>query len=118
VVLEVAAVADRGALVLHGAAGVECSGAIPASPYVDAALAGDRAFLVAADAAHYRSQLVTIDVSGAVPAVVAVDSFNGAAVATATAAGRVFVADAEGTLRIYRVTDSALLGLVDVAGAP
>jgi hypothetical protein len=118
VFLEVAAIADRGALLLHGPAGVECGGAIPAAPYVDAALAGDRAFLVATDAAHYRSELVTVDVSGALPAVIAVDSFNGAAVSMTMAGGRLYVADAEGALRIYRATDSALLDVVDVRGAP
>jgi hypothetical protein len=78
-------------------------------------------FLLAHDAARYRSELITVDVSGAVPEVVAVQSWSGAAVGVAEVDGRVFVADADGEVRIYdgAAANGALLtGIVDLRGAP
>ncbi len=113
VVLEAAAIADRGALIVHG--GV-CAGAVPPAPYVDAVLRGDRAYLLAADVGRMRSELVRVDVGGARPLVLGVNAFTGSAVGMTTTADRLYVADADGAIRVYALPGATLLGVV--GGAP
>lgn len=123
--LEVAVLADRAALVVSERNTVGFTtvveGPVPAAPYNDAALTNERAFLLAHDAARYRSELMTVDITSGVPEVIAVQSWSGAAVALVELDGRIYVADADGEVRIYdalAADGATLTGIVDLRGAP
>lgn len=123
-IVEVVAVADRAGLLIHERTAdgfvVVTDGPVPPAPYVDVTLKSDAnlAFLLAHDAARYRSELLTVDVGGAVPHVVGVQSWSGAAVGLTEIDGRLYVADADGEVRVYSASDGSLAGVVDVRGAP
>lgn len=59
------------------------------------------------DRGLYKSYLVTVDLVGP-PKVVSVEAFTGAASGVAAAGGRVYVADADGALRIYSVNGTSV----------
>lgn len=108
--VEIAGVGASVGLVVHAGTGV-AKLALPAMTYVAAAGEGNRVYLAAIDRSLYRSFVVSVDISGA-PKVLAVESFTGAASSLAVAAGRVFVADADGALRTYRVASSGVAELL------
>lgn len=112
--VEVAGVGPASGLVLH-AAGVSKKVSLPPLTYVALASDGDRAFVAGIDRSLYKSYLVSVDVSGAAPKVLSVEAFTGAASGLAVANGRVFLADADGALRVYTIGASGVADLASVA---
>ncbi len=113
--IEVATLGGRAGLFAHGS---KTRVALPPGEYRGGAAAGARAYLVAADRASYRTQLVTVDVGAAPPAVIAVQSFLGVGTGVAVDGDRLYLADGDRGVRVYARTDDAttLLGVVSLAG--
>ncbi|NOU29586.1 MAG: hypothetical protein HOO96_16910 [Polyangiaceae bacterium] len=103
--VEIAGVGAQVRLVVHEAGGSLRSAALPALTYVGAASDGANVYAVAIDRSLYKSYLVSVRLGapGSDPVVVATESFTGAASGVAVAGGRVYVADADGFIRIYDV---------------
>jgi len=116
--VEVASLGRKAGLTVHGAS--PRSLALPPGRYVDAAASGTHVFLVTLDRGTYRSQLVTVDISGSSPSVTAVESFVGGAVGVSVDADRLYVADADGAVRVYELDGQTpeLLGLVALEAVP
>lgn len=100
--VEVAGLGPAVGLVLHAPGGAKRTG-LPPLTYAGAATDGDHVYVVGIDRSLYKSYLVSVDVTGAEPEVLAVEAFTGAASGVAVSGGRVFVADADGALRAYAV---------------
>jgi hypothetical protein len=117
-VVEVASLGRRAGLVLHGAVLERVE--LPPATYVDAAVDGDTAYLVAADRGAYRSQLVVVDVSGGEPQVAHLHPLVGAAAAVAADGDRLYVGDADRGVRVFAREGASLeyLGLVDAEVSP
>lgn len=114
--VEVATLGAHAGLVAHDA-GSEI--ALPAGDYLDVDAAGSRLYLVASDRKTYRSLLVTVQIAPDGATVTSVESFLGAASGVAADGGRVYVADADGAIRVY--DDGAvpeLLGVVELEVSP
>ncbi len=117
-VVEIASLADRAGLMVHGA---EPKGIpLPSGTYVGAAAEGSRVYLVSADRGTYRSQLVTVELGGAWPALAGIESFTGMASGVAADGDRLYVADADRGIRVYLRTAAAteLLGVVTPEVSP
>jgi hypothetical protein len=86
---------------------------LPEGEYVAGAAAGRRAWLVAADRARYKSQLVAIELSAGSPRVAAIEVFTGVAADVAVDGDRLYVADADGAVRVYArsATADTLVGI-------
>jgi hypothetical protein len=102
-IVEVAGLGRTAGLVVHGSKAIERT-AVPALTYVGLATDAGHAYLVGIDRGLYKSYLVTVSLASAKPRVVSVEAFTGAASGVSAAAGRVFVADADGALRTYSVS--------------
>lgn len=98
--VEIAGVGPSVGLVLHGPGGPKKTPLFPIT-YAAAASDGSHVYLVGLDRSLYRSYLVSVSLEGAAPKVVSLESFTGAAAGVAFANGRVFVADADGIIRVY-----------------
>jgi hypothetical protein len=96
--VEVASLARQAGVFDH-ASGTKLS--LPEGEYIAGASAGRRAWLVAADRARYKSQLVTIELSAGGPRVTGVEVFTGVAADVAVDVDRLYVADADGAVRVY-----------------
>ncbi len=109
--VEIAGVGSVVGLALHSNGGVK-KVSLPPTTYAAAASDGKHVYAVGLDRGLYRSTLVSIDITGEAPVVVGIESFTGAASGVATAAGRVFVSDADGAIRAYGIDadGSAVLG--------
>jgi hypothetical protein len=109
--VEIASLAGRAGLHDHQSSSTI---ALPAGDYVGAAATASRVYLVAADRARYRSQLVTIELGSGAPRAGAIETFTGVASDAAIAGERLYVADADGAIRVYRLAADAavLLGVV------
>ncbi len=112
--VELAGVGPTAGLVLH-AGSAKKKVTLPAMTYIALASDGDRAWLAGIDRSLYKSYLVSVDISGAIPSVLSIEAFTGAASGLAAAAGRVFIADADGAIRVYTTTASGAAELASVA---
>ncbi len=119
--VELAALGSRAGIAVHGAAkgSVTARVALPALTYAGLAADDDHAYAVAVDRGLYKSYLVTVSLA-AEPRVVSVEAFTGAASGVAVSADRVFVADADGAVRIYAVhgNDVTPLAVAQVEARP
>jgi len=106
--VEVAVLGSHAAIAVHGPSGTERA-PMPALGYAGLAVAGDRAYALAIDRALYRSYLVTVSLAPGALRVVSVESFTGAGAGVAASGARLYLADADGAIRVYRT---------DVPGAP
>jgi hypothetical protein len=113
--IEVASLGGHAGLYVH-ASGARL--ALPPGEYRGGTAAGKRVYLVAADRAAYRSQLVTVDVGAAVPAVLSVQSFVGVGTGVAVDDDRLYLADGDRGVRVYARSDAGvtLLGVVSLQG--
>jgi hypothetical protein len=98
--VEIAGLGPSVGLVVHGPSGSTRTSLFPAT-YAAAASDGSHVYVVGLDRSLYRSYLVSVSLEGSSPKVVALESFTGAATGVAAANGRVFVADADGVIRVY-----------------
>lgn len=118
-VIELATLGRHAGVALHSSAYGDASmlTALPPGEYVGLSAAGDRAYAVSLDRGTYRSQLVTLDVSGDLPVIIAVEAWTGMAAGVAATSAGVFVADRDVGVRIYDAADSgvSLAGVVDLA---
>jgi len=101
-IVEIAGVGPSVALVLHGTGGLK-KAPLLAVTYAAATSDGSHVYVVGLDRNLYRSYLVSVSLEGEAPKVVSVESFTGAAAGVASANGRVFVADADGVIRVYTI---------------
>lgn len=117
--VEVAALGNRAGLVLHGPSGAKQRVSLPALTYAGLTADDDHAYAIAIDRGLYKSYLVTISLAGT-PKVVSFEAFTGAASGVAVANARVYVADADGVVRIWSINgdDVAPLGNVRVEERP
>ncbi len=115
--VEIAGLARRAGVFDH-ASGTTLT--LPEGEYIAGAVAGRRAWLVAADRARYKSQLVTIELSVSSPRVTGVEVFTGVAADVAVDGDRLYVADADGAVRVYARTPSAdtLVGIARLEVSP
>lgn len=109
--VEVAGLGPAVGLVLHAAGGAKRTG-LPPLTYAAAATDGDHVYVVGIDRSLYKSYLVSVDITGAEPAVLALEVFTGAASGVAVSGGRVFVADADGAIRAYAIGASGAAAFV------
>ena len=117
--VELAALGTQAGIAVHHADGTIAKVALPALTYAGLASDATHAYAIGIDRGLYKSYLVTVDLSGA-PKVVSVEVFTGAASGVATANNRVYVADADGAVRIYGVAGANVspLGVVRVEERP
>ena len=104
--VEVAGLGANVGLVLHAAAGNKTL-ALPPATYAASAADGDFVYLTSIDRSLYRSTLVTVSLAGGTPQLVSTEVFTGGAAGVAVAPGRVYVANADGDVRVYRTADGA-----------
>lgn len=103
-VVEVAVIGRKAGLVVHGYDGNERTTALPAATF-SAIGADDRnVYVTSLDRAHYRSTLFTIATSASAPTLVGTEVFTGGAAGLAATRDHVYVADADGALRVYDTT--------------
>lgn len=116
--VEVASLAGRAGLALHGAA-VE-SLELPPGTYAAGAASATHLYLVTADRNVYRSQLVTVRLDGATPGLVSVQALTGVFTGVTVDADRLYVADADRGIRVFGVSshEPIALGLVELEEAP
>lgn len=110
--VEVASLGHRAGLVVHG----DTPSAIPLPPgtYVDAVSQGEALYLVSANQATFRSQLMTVSLSGGKLKLESVQAFTGLAAGVAVDGDRLYVADANVGVRVYELEPSPdLLGIVE-----
>ena len=117
--VELAALGPHAGIAVHRANGTIAKAALPALTYAGLATDATHAYAIGLDRGLYKSYLVTVDLSDP-PKVVSVEIFTGAASGVAAAGGRVYVADADGALRIYSVAGTIVspLGVVRVEERP
>jgi hypothetical protein len=107
-VVEVSSLGDRAGLRDH-ATGQQI--ALPAGIYSGGAFADGRVHLAVYDRNRYRSQIVSVALATGGPELVGIESFTGVATDVAADAGRLFVGDADGAVRIYDVGMDGALSL-------
>lgn len=111
---EVATLGGRAGLFLHASKErVE----LPRGDYRTAASADARVYLVSADRSAYMSTIITVDVAGSTPIVVAIESFTGVATGVAADGDRLYVADGHRGIRVYDRSGAGLSLLGVVAGS-
>jgi hypothetical protein len=117
--VQLAALGPRAGLAVHRADGSIAKVALPLLTYAGLATDATHAYAIGLDRGLYKSYLVTVDLSGA-PTVVSIEAFTGAASGVAASGGRVYVADADGALRIYAVNGTSVgtAGVVRVEERP
>lgn len=118
-VIELATLGRRAGVALHvGAAPATVE--LPPGEYVDLVADGARAYAISIDRGTYRSQLVTLDVTGGSPRIVAVDAWTGMASGVAATGEAVYVADRDDGVRLYDVAGDGLdlAGVVSLVEAP
>jgi hypothetical protein len=93
--------------------------ALPAFTYAGLATEGTKAFAIALDRGRYRSYLVTVELQGT-PTLLSIESFTGAASGVSATGGRVYVSDADGSLRVYEPNQNTitLLGTLRMDPTP
>ncbi len=106
--VEVAVLGGKAGIAVHATTGTERA-AMPALTYGAIATSGDRAYVLGIDRALYRSYLVTVSLAKGAVRVVSVEAFTGAGAGLAQAGSRLYLADADGEIRVYRT---------DTVGAP
>jgi hypothetical protein len=117
-VVEVASLGREVALVVHSSPPSRTP--LPRGTYAAAAAHGDLVYLVASDRNAYRSQVVTVQLTDAGPAVIGVQSFSGVGAGAAVDGDRLYVADADRGVRVFARTGTLIreLGVVDLEVAP
>jgi hypothetical protein len=117
-VAEIATLGGKAGLALHGA--TESAAALPPGTYVAADAQANRLYLVAADRASYRSQLVTVLLTSSGPTVASIEAFTGVASGVAVDGDRLYVSDADRGVRVYDAStdDAQLLGVIDLEVTP
>ena len=98
--IEIAGLGPSVGLVVHAAGDMKKTALFPMT-YAAAASDGTHVYVVGLDRSIYRSYLVSVTLENGTPKVVSLESFTGAAAGVATVGGRVFVADADGMIRVY-----------------
>jgi len=118
-VLELATLGRRAGVAHHLGGGAVIPLELPPGEYVGLSASSDRAYAVSVDRGTYRSQLVTIDIAGGAPRVVAVEAWTGMAAGIAATADGIFVADRDVGVRIYDATADGvgLAAVVALSGA-
>ncbi len=112
--VEVAGVGPMVGLVVHdGKSQKKVS--LPPMTYVGVVSDGDRAWVAGIDRSLYKSYLVSVDVSAAAPKVLSIEAFTGAASGVAVSGGRIFLSDADGAIRVYRIAANGVAELASVA---
>lgn len=109
--VEVATLGGRAGLFVHASnERVE----LPQGDYRTATSAESKVYLVTADRSAYMSSVITVDVAGPAPIVVAIESFTGVATGVAADGDRLYVADGHRGIRVYDRSgpDLSLLGFV------
>lgn len=101
---EVASIGDKAGVVLHPSLS---RATLPPGTYDAMAVEGDILLLTTIDRALYRSTLITVSVASGTPEIVSSEVFTGAAAGVATVPGRAFVADADGSIRVYALSGGA-----------
>jgi hypothetical protein len=106
--VEVAGLGARAGIVLHATSGAKRA---PLFPLTYAAMTADddHAFVLGIDRGLYKSYLVVVSLAGGAPRVVSVEAFTGAGSGVAVSGGRVFVSDADGTIRVYTVSGEGVV---------
>lgn len=99
--VEVAVIGRQAGLVLHANTGSDRNLALPPATYSAASADTKNVYLTSIDRSFYRSTLSTISFTGGAPALVASEVFTGAAAGVASVPGRTYVADADGSVRVY-----------------
>jgi len=112
--VELAGVGPVAGLVVHGGSAKK-KVTMPALTYVALASDGDRAWVAGIDRSLYKSYLVSVDISGATPNVLSVEAFTGAVSGLAVSGRHVFLADADGVIRVYDIAASGVADLASVA---
>ena len=118
-IAELATLGRRAGIALHVGA-TPTTVELPPGEYVDLVADGARAYAVSIDRGTYRSQLVTLEVGGGAPRIVAVDAWTGMAAGIAATGGGVYVADRDDGVRIYDATSDGLdlAAVVSLVEAP
>jgi hypothetical protein len=116
--LEVVSFGGEAGMVLHDAAGDRSDTVVlPPGRYVAASTSAQTAYLLKADRAGYRSDLVTVHVGSGTPLVTSIQSFTGMATAAAVSDDRLYVGDADRGVRVFALAQGypTPLGIVDLA---
>jgi len=100
--VEVAVIGRKAGLVLHQDDGADRALALPPATYAAVTSDGDNVYLTSLDRSFYRSSLYTVSLRGSYPTLLSTDVFTGGAAGVAAASGRTYVADADGSVRVYR----------------
>ncbi len=118
--LELAVLGSQAGLAIHKASGVIQRAPLPALTYAAITSDATHAYAVAVDRSLYKSYLVTVALGGDAPQVVSLETFTGAASGVAAEAGKVYVSDADGVIRVYNRTGNVVapLGAVRVEDRP
>jgi hypothetical protein len=118
--VELASLGNQAGLVVHRADGTLAKAVLPSLTYAGLATDATHAYAIGIDRGLYKSYLVTVDLTPAAPQVVSLEVFTGAASGVAAASGRIYVADADGALRVYAVDGATVspLGVVRVEERP
>lgn len=103
--VEIAGLGPSVGLVVHRPGG-DAKVSLPPLTYAAAAAEQDRVYVVGIDRNIYRSYLISVRIVGGAPQVVSSESFTGGASGVAAAGNKVYVADADGRIRIYGVAPS------------
>ena len=117
--VELAALGSHAGIALHRPDGTLAKAVLPLLTYAGLATDATHAYAIGIDRGLYKSYLVTVDLVGT-PKVVSIEAFTGAASGVAAGNGRVYVADADGALRIYAVNGTSIgaAGVVRVEERP
>jgi hypothetical protein len=115
--VELAALGAHAGLVLH--ADHEVRVTLPPLTYSGLAVNGDHAYAVGLERGLYKSYLVTVSLAGS-GRLVSVEAFTGGAAGVGVAGERIYVADADGAIRVYSANGDGVapLGLVRVEARP
>ncbi len=118
-IIEVASLGGRAGITVHTDVGAT-SADLPAGDYIAATYGEGVVYAVAVDRGRYRSQLVTIDVSGGEPVVEGSVAFAGAATGLAIAGGHLVVADADRGLRNFDLSTGSpvLVQILELGDVP
>lgn len=110
---ELATLGTRAGIALHGSNADHL--ALPPGTYIDGDAQDGKLYLVTANRATYRSQLITLDISDDAVSLASIEAFTGSAAGVAADADRLYVADADEGIRVYDISNGpVLLGIVEL----
>lgn len=98
---EVAVLGERAGVVLHRAGDDNPSVSVPAANYVAGAADASHVYFASIDRSSYRSSIATFHASNDALALQSIEVFSGAVAGIAATREHVYIADADGVLRVY-----------------